>query len=159
MLVSPASSQRKETHIYRLLTSGTIEERIYQRQISKQDVSGSVVDLLLSNNIRFSPDELKDIFTFYENGCLTHELMQCDCDGNGLNIMEVDSDDEKDQKENDPPKKKRKIDGMGELMHWEHFSQPLQEDMLEPALVHPSIDFIFRNKSALTPEAEEIEQG
>ncbi|CAG7720611.1 unnamed protein product, partial [Allacma fusca] len=42
---------------------------------------------------------------------------------------------------------------------WEHFSQPLQEDMLEPALVHPSIDFIFRNKSALTPEAEEIEQG
>jgi len=34
--------------------------------------------------------------------------------------MENDLNDE-----NQPPKKKRKIEGMGELLQWEHFSQPL----------------------------------
>ncbi|KAJ0066164.1 hypothetical protein NL108_001394 [Boleophthalmus pectinirostris] len=37
--------QRKTVHIYRLLTAGTLEERIFQRQVSKQGLSGTVVDL------------------------------------------------------------------------------------------------------------------
>jgi len=43
----------------RLVTTGTIEERIYLRQIKKQDLSGSVMDLIINNPTSFSPEELK----------------------------------------------------------------------------------------------------
>ena len=39
---------------------GTIEEKIYQRQIIKQALSGSVVDLI-SDKVEFSKEDLKVI--------------------------------------------------------------------------------------------------
>jgi len=36
--------QKKHVWIYRLLSVGTIEEKIFQRQVMKQGLSGSVVD-------------------------------------------------------------------------------------------------------------------
>jgi len=43
------SGQKKRVVIYRMLTSGTIEEKIFQRQITKQSLTDSVmVGLLLS---------------------------------------------------------------------------------------------------------------
>jgi hypothetical protein len=44
---------------YRLLTTGTIEEKIFQRQISKTGLSGAVVDLQNQSTIRLSNEELK----------------------------------------------------------------------------------------------------
>lgn len=38
------TGQKKEVHIYRLITLGTIEEKIYQRQLSKESLSLHVVD-------------------------------------------------------------------------------------------------------------------
>lgn len=60
---------------------GTIEEKIYQRQISKQGLSGAVVDLATSSeHIQFSVEELKDLFTLHENSpCVTHDLLECEC--------------------------------------------------------------------------------
>lgn len=62
---------------------GTIEEKIYQRQISKQGLSGAVVDLSkTSEHIHFSVEELKNLFTFHEtSACVTHDLLDCDCTG------------------------------------------------------------------------------
>lgn len=62
---------------------GTIEEKIYQRQISKQGLSGAVVDLTKSSeHIQFSVEELKDLFTLHENSqCVTHDLLDCECTG------------------------------------------------------------------------------
>ena len=55
--------QRSHVYIYRLLTTGTIEEKVYQRQISKQGLSGVVVDAKTTNTkMCFSPQELKDLF-------------------------------------------------------------------------------------------------
>ncbi|KAG8570322.1 hypothetical protein GDO81_011212 [Engystomops pustulosus] len=73
--------QLRTVHIYRLLTTGTLEEKIYQRQISKQGLSGAVVDLAKkSEHIRFSVDELRDLFTLHEDSdCVTHDLLECDC--------------------------------------------------------------------------------
>uniref|UniRef100_A0A670IDJ2 RAD54 homolog B n=1 Tax=Podarcis muralis TaxID=64176 RepID=A0A670IDJ2_PODMU len=73
--------QRHTVHIYRLLTTGTIEEKIYQRQISKQGLSGAVVDFSKgSEHIRFSVEELRDLFTLHEeSSCLTHDLLECKC--------------------------------------------------------------------------------
>jgi len=63
--------------------TGSIEEKIYQRQISKQDLSGAVVDLSkTSEHIHFSIEELRNLFTFHEDSsCVTHDLLECDCMG------------------------------------------------------------------------------
>lgn len=62
-------------------SSGTIEEKIYQRQISKQGLSGAVLDLTrTSEHIQFSVEELKNLFTLHENShCVTHDLLDCEC--------------------------------------------------------------------------------
>lgn len=66
-----------------LFNTGSIEEKIYQRQISKQDLSGAVVDLSkTSEHTHFSVEELKNLFTLHEDSsCVTHDLLECDCMG------------------------------------------------------------------------------
>ena len=66
-----------------VFSSGTIEEKIYQRQISKQGLSGAVVDLSkTSDHIQFSVEELKNLFTLHESShCVTHDLLDCECTG------------------------------------------------------------------------------
>ena len=36
--------QRKRVYVYRLLTAGSIEEKVYQRQLAKQGLSNALVD-------------------------------------------------------------------------------------------------------------------
>ncbi|XP_048452109.1 DNA repair and recombination protein RAD54B-like [Rhincodon typus] len=80
--------QKRPVHIYRLLTTGTIEEKIYQRQVSKQSLSGTVVDLKKkSEHASFSLEELRNLFQLEEDSnCLTHDLLYCNCLGNGQPI-------------------------------------------------------------------------
>lgn len=101
--------QKKTVHIYRLLTagqdtlthcdhhrfskrcqhlshsfSGTIEERIFQRQVSKQGLSGTVVDLGKgAEHTSFSTNELRDLFSLTDTPSLTHDLLNCSCSMDG----------------------------------------------------------------------------
>lgn len=43
----------------RLLVAGTLDEKMYQRQVSKQGLSGAVVDAREANRAHFSTEELK----------------------------------------------------------------------------------------------------
>ena len=36
--------QRRPVHVYRLATAGTIEEKIFQRQVTKQGLGGGIMD-------------------------------------------------------------------------------------------------------------------
>lgn len=67
------------------LLIGSIEEKIYQRQVSKQGLSGTVVDLAKkAEHSSFSAEELRDLFSFEPNtSCLTHDLLDCQCTGDG----------------------------------------------------------------------------
>lgn len=69
--------------MFAFFNAGTIEEKIYQRQISKQALSGAVVDFSKgSEHIRFSVEELRNLFTLHEDSnCVTHDLLECDCMG------------------------------------------------------------------------------
>lgn len=58
--------QKKEVHIYRLIVYGTIEEKIYQRQTTKEKLSLHVVDAKKVAP-KFSSDFLRIIFTLGEN--------------------------------------------------------------------------------------------
>ena len=45
--------------VNRLLTTGTIEEKIFQRQVMKQSLSGAVVDAKDSSKAHFTREDLK----------------------------------------------------------------------------------------------------
>lgn len=75
--------QRRPCRIYRLLTQGTLDEKIFQRQATKLSLSDSVVDGKVSFS-SFTYEELRDLFRLDEsNECQTHDLLGCLCNGHG----------------------------------------------------------------------------
>lgn len=98
--------QKRSVFIYRLLTTGTMDEKIYQRQITKQGLADTFMDggaasstlppstgkrplLSVSRDLKlkggggkntFSLLELKDLFSLNtETKSNTHDLLGCDC--------------------------------------------------------------------------------
>lgn len=64
--------------VYRFISTGTIEEKIFQRQASKQALSSAVVDEKEDAERHFSVDALRQLFLFKENTlCETHETFKC----------------------------------------------------------------------------------
>ncbi|CAL1611176.1 unnamed protein product [Knipowitschia caucasica] len=141
--------QRKTVHIYRLLTAGTIEERIFQRQVSKQGLSGTVVDLGKgAEHTTFSTNELRDLFSLIDSPCLTHDLLTCTCSMDGeLNAVEEAEPAQRScqlgrRGERDPQKNL----SMSELMRWRHFSGDAHS-FLDPYLdqARDKVTFAFQN--------------
>ncbi|XP_062256148.1 DNA repair and recombination protein RAD54B isoform X1 [Platichthys flesus] len=123
--------QKKTVHIYRLLTAGTIEERIFQRQVSKQGLSGTVVDLGKgADHTSFSTNELRDLFSLTDTPSLTHDLLSCSCSMDGSVQAALEEEDPVSDRRCQlgrlgdrgggvaPPKHL----SMSELMQWRHFS-------------------------------------
>ncbi|ANZ77127.1 BA75_04283T0 [Komagataella pastoris] len=75
--------QKRHTFIYRLYTKGTIDEKILQRQLMKQNLSDKFLDD--NDNSKddvFNDYDLKDLFTVdLDTNCSTHDLMECLCKG------------------------------------------------------------------------------
>ena len=73
--------QKKECFIYRLLCTGTVEEKIYQRQLTKTALSARVVEQKKgTDGSNFSSSELRDLFKLRtETICETHDLLGCRC--------------------------------------------------------------------------------
>eukprot|EP00698_Gefionella_okellyi_P026043 TRINITY_DN9807_c0_g1_i1.p1 TRINITY_DN9807_c0_g1~~TRINITY_DN9807_c0_g1_i1.p1 ORF type:complete len:866 (-),score=178.01 TRINITY_DN9807_c0_g1_i1:61-2421(-) len=82
--------QKKNVFIYRMLSTGSIEEKIYQRQISKTGLASSVLSVdeeapQTDSGSSFSTEDLRDIFTLNETTvCSTHDLINCRCKMQGL---------------------------------------------------------------------------
>eukprot|EP00039_Didymoeca_costata_P006492 m.90727 g.90727 ORF g.90727 m.90727 type:complete len:893 (-) comp13278_c0_seq5:46-2724(-) len=73
--------QKKRCYVYRFLTAGTIEEKVFQRQLSKEGLQSIVVDDKMAKNAQ-SRDELRDIFKIDEVDSSTHESLKCKrCNG------------------------------------------------------------------------------
>ncbi|XP_075477165.1 protein CHROMATIN REMODELING 25 isoform X2 [Primulina tabacum] len=72
--------QKKRVYIYRFLSAGTIEEKVYQRQMSKEGLQKVIqqehVDSEKGNLV--STEDLRDLFTFQESvSSEIHEKMCC----------------------------------------------------------------------------------
>ncbi|ULT93077.1 hypothetical protein L3Y34_002927 [Caenorhabditis briggsae] len=91
--------QVRPCHIYRLITTGTIEEKMLQRQIKKTGL-GCVIDAIEVGDTvsTFTDEDLKDIFTFTgdDTECNTHDLCDCSCDGTGMLESEMDEETEEE---------------------------------------------------------------
>ncbi|KAF8518738.1 SNF2 family N-terminal domain-containing protein [Gautieria morchelliformis] len=101
--------QKRPVYIYRLLTTGTIDEKIYQRQITKMGLSDSLManqanESGKSKSDSFSPQELRNLFTIYSRTpCHTHDLLGCQCSAasaigstSGLNTPDLALDSDSD---------------------------------------------------------------
>lgn len=67
--------QKKEVFIYRLLTAGSIEEKIFQRQIMKGEVAALVSKSGDGESRCFTAKELKELFVLHETNCHTFDIM------------------------------------------------------------------------------------
>ncbi|XP_067033427.1 DNA repair and recombination protein RAD54B-like isoform X3 [Acropora muricata] len=155
--------QNSTVHIYRLLTTGTIEEKIYQRQCAKQGLSGTVADAKETVKIEFSREELKDLFTLHENTlCLTHDLLQCTClnseDDNSNNECGSDIRNSEQSKATRPcqlgfydTNQNQNNLSLAELVNWQHFPRPsvpgsdFEDEAVKEA--GSTVSFVFRNKT------------
>ncbi|KAJ1722517.1 DNA-dependent ATPase protein rad54 [Coemansia erecta] len=72
--------QRKPCFIYTMVTTGTVEEKIFQRQAYKTSLSTCVIDEQENVERHFSRDEMKQLFRPTLRGqttCETHEQFKC----------------------------------------------------------------------------------
>ncbi|KAJ5259301.1 DNA repair and recombination protein [Penicillium angulare] len=76
--------QKHHCRIYRVILKGSLEEKIWQRQVTKLGLADSVMEHKDSVS-QFSSAELRDLFRLdEESSCQTHDLSGCDCGGRGF---------------------------------------------------------------------------
>ena len=70
--------QKKNCFVYRFIATGTLEEKIFQRQAHKQALSSCVVDDNESVERHFSRDNLRQLFDYKEGTTSeTHDTFKC----------------------------------------------------------------------------------
>jgi DNA repair and recombination RAD54-like protein len=70
--------QKKDCFVYRFITTGTIEEKVFQRQSHKQSLSSCVVDSAEDVERHFSLDSLRELFQYRNNTTSdTHDTFKC----------------------------------------------------------------------------------
>lgn len=131
--------QKKRVYVYRFLASGGIEEKVFQRQMSKEGLQ-KVVDKEQSTDAKaqmnmLSTDDLRDLFTLREDvRSDTHDSItceRCNCDG------DVDSEDTTTTPDNSADNVEdigefAKVAGcLGKLKPWERqIGTPAEEDLV-----------------------------
>ncbi|KAI9001004.1 SNF2 family N-terminal domain-containing protein [Trametes punicea] len=101
--------QKRPVYIYRFLTTGSIDEKIYQRQVTKLGLSESLMGSGSSESKldSFTRKDLLDIFSIHPNtACNTHDILDCPCEAsrpdsdrtsaNELEEASSSSDDDED---------------------------------------------------------------
>jgi len=70
--------QKKDCFVYRFITTGTIEEKVFQRQSHKQSLSSCVVDSAEDVERHFSLDSLRELFQYRPDTTSdTHDTFKC----------------------------------------------------------------------------------
>ncbi|XP_033623172.1 DNA repair and recombination protein RAD54-like isoform X3 [Fukomys damarensis] len=128
--------QKKTCYIYRLLSAGTIEEKIFQRQSHKKALSSCVVDEEQDVERHFSLGELKELFTLDEASLSdTHDRLQCRRCVNSRQVR--------------PPPDGS--DCTSDLAQWNHSTDKrgLQDEVLQAAwdAASTAITFVFHQRS------------
>ena len=123
--------QPKPVWIYRFISTGTIEEKIYQRQMRKQALSRSIVDESLGEKRNFTSDELKRLFNLnLDTDSETHQLLGCNCE---------------DEARTEDKKQGELAATLGEDDRWNHFKSLSQAP--DPAISQMDNSF----ESAIVP--------
>ncbi|KAJ8276958.1 hypothetical protein GJAV_G00069810 [Gymnothorax javanicus] len=125
--------QKKTCYVYRLLSTGTIEEKILQRQAHKKALSSCVVDEEQNVERHFSLEELKELFSLSEDTASdTHNRFRCRRCVNGRQVR--------------PPPEES--DCTSNLSQWHHCADKkgLQDAVLL-ASWGSTVSFVFHQRS------------
>nr|GMD90405.1 protein CHROMATIN REMODELING 25 [Ipomoea batatas] len=102
--------QKKRVYVYRFLSTGTIEEKIYQRQMSKEGLQKVIQQEQADSEIQgnsLSTEDLRDLFTFHDSvRSEIHEKISC----NRCQEYEVTLDDTCEAKSTDEQDKSNQED-------------------------------------------------
>ncbi|XP_040896373.1 DNA repair and recombination protein RAD54-like [Toxotes jaculatrix] len=125
--------QKKTCYIYRLLSTGTIEEKILQRQAHKKALSSCVVDEEQDVERHFSLGELRELFTLNEETTSdTHDKFRCSRCVNGTEVRPPADDS----------------DCTSDLSQWNHcFSKKGLRDQVLKASWDAAVSFVFHQRS------------
>ncbi|ESK94510.1 dna repair snf2 family [Moniliophthora roreri MCA 2997] len=123
--------QKKECFVYRFISTGTIEEKIFQRQANKQALSSCVVDEKEDTERHFSLDALRQLFLFNEQTlCETHETFKCKRCKDGKQMV------------------KASALLYGDASTWNHFTngelKNNHDDLLRAEVGLPEVSFVFQ---------------
>ncbi|TCD63616.1 DNA-dependent ATPase protein rad54 [Steccherinum ochraceum] len=123
--------QKKECFVYRFISTGTIEEKIFQRQANKQALSSAVVDEKEDTERHFSVDALRKLFLFNENTiCDTHDTFKCKRCKNGRQTI------------------KAPALLYGDASTWNHFTNEElknnHDDLLRAEVGLPEVSYVFQ---------------
>ena len=76
--------QKRPCVVYRLLMAGGMDEKVWQRQVTKLGLASSVMEQK-GGSSSFTREDLRDLFRLDESeGCQTHKLIGCKCGGRGV---------------------------------------------------------------------------
>ncbi|KAF8201735.1 DNA repair protein, SNF2 family [Pholiota molesta] len=123
--------QKKECFVYRFISTGTIEEKIFQRQANKQALSSAVVDEKEDTERHFSIDALRQLFLFNEDTiCDTHDTFKCKRCKDGRQVI------------------KAPALLYGDASTWNHFTnvelKNNHDDLLRAECGSPEVSFAFQ---------------
>jgi DNA repair and recombination RAD54-like protein len=124
--------QKKDCFIYRFITTGSIEEKIFQRQSMKLSLSSCVVDEKEDVERLFSTDNLRQLFEFNEKTiCDTHESYRCKrCNDDGKQVI------------------KSNAILYGDATTWNHINhgglKNTNDDLLKNEVAFNDISFVFQ---------------
>lgn len=123
--------QKKECFVYRFMTTGSIEEKIFQRQCQKQNLSACVVDEAEDTARHFTQDDLRQLFKFHTNTlCDSHDTYKCKRCRDGKQFV--------------------KAPAMlyGDASTWNHFPNSqlgqMHDDLLRAELGSPEVSYVFQ---------------
>ncbi|XP_028399661.1 LOW QUALITY PROTEIN: DNA repair and recombination protein RAD54-like [Dendronephthya gigantea] len=125
--------QKKKVYIYRLLSTGTIEEKIFQRQTHKKALSSCVVDEEEDVARHFSMEDLRDLFKLNEStSSETHDKFKCRRCVNGIQVR--------------PPPEGSSCNS--DLSEWNHCnSKKGVEDQALKGAWEDGVTFVFHHRS------------
>uniref|UniRef100_UPI00358E0800 DNA repair and recombination protein RAD54-like isoform X2 n=1 Tax=Myxine glutinosa TaxID=7769 RepID=UPI00358E0800 len=125
--------QKKTCFVYRLVSTGTIEEKVLQRQTHKKALSSCVVDKETDVERHFTRGELRDLFVLNEETTSdTHDKFRCRRCVNGIQVRA-------------PP---TEADCTSALSQWQHSAERRHlPDTALRAAWDAGISFVFHQRS------------
>lgn len=137
--------------MYRFISTGTIEEKIFQRQANKQALSSAVVDEKEDTERHFSIDALRQLFLFKENTlCETHDTFKCKRCRDGRQFIKSPALLYGDASTSVPPQLVFILDNTANTVHnsWNHYTNAElgknHDDLLRGEVGLPEVSFVFQ---------------